>query len=280
MRYLFLLLILLLTACGKNEPKKNAILNTLPSPYPTAELLIAPQEMATPTKWLSPLSATTMAIYGPRLTEIAVLPPVTNPIKIDGVTYGLYGKDVTWSAGTDGETTSIGYFVPSGNYRAVNNMLVRDQINIYSPDTIWEDSGYEYAADSRHHLVEAGDSFDIYVPFGWYIKVAPQSVFTLSPLWSTYSASTPESKDPSIIHRPTNIYSPTPGPKTSTSSGKCLNIKGNVNSSGERIYHCPHWRDYDKTNMNLDEGDTYFCSETEAKAAGFRAAEYTHGICY
>lgn len=276
-RYLFLLLIFL-TACGTG-PKRDPILNTLPTPFPTAELLIAPPEMATPTKWLSPLSATTMAIYGPRLTEIAVMPPVTNPIRIDGVTYGLYGKDVTWSLGTDGEITSIGYFIPSGNYRAVNNRAFRDQINVYSPVTVWED-GYEYAADGHPYPVMPNETIDIYVPFGWYVKVVPPTDFTLTPLRTSYSASTPVPKDPSAIHMPKNIYSPTPKPDRSKgiTSSSC-SIKGNVNSNGERIYHCQGWRDYNKTDMNPAEGDTWFCSVADAKAAGFRAAEYPHGIC-
>ena len=59
----------------------------------------------------------------------------------------------------------------------------------------------------------------------------------------------------------------------------CMNIKGNVNSSGEKIYHCPRWRDYDRIEMIESEGDRWFCTEAEAKAAGFRAPLYTHGAC-
>lgn len=48
-------------------------------------------------------------------------------------------------------------------------------------------------------------------------------------------------------------------------------IKGNVNSSGDKIYHAPGFRDYDKTDIKLEEGDRWFCTEEEARAAGFRA---------
>ena len=65
LQYLALFALIILTACGTG-PKKDAILNTLPTPFPTAELLIAPPEMATPTKWLSPLSATTKALIEER----------------------------------------------------------------------------------------------------------------------------------------------------------------------------------------------------------------------
>ena len=274
MRYLFLLLILLLTACGTGS-KKNVIPNTLPTPFPTAEFLIAPPEMATPTKWLSPLSATTRAIYAPRLTEAAVLPAVTNPIHIDGATYGLYGKDVTLNAGTDGATTFIGYFVPSGNYRAVSNRTFSDQINVYSSATVFE-NGYEYAADGKACLIEPGGSTNITVPFGYYVKVVPPADIDLSPIsrGTAGIASTPEPQPQNIINQ-TAIRSSL----GVSSSGVSCTIKGNVNSNGECIYHCPNWRDYDKTDMIPAEGDTWFCTEAEAKAAGFRAARYAHGIC-
>jgi hypothetical protein len=49
------------------------------------------------------------------------------------------------------------------------------------------------------------------------------------------------------------------------------NIKGNVNSKKDHIYHIPGWRDYNKTNVKPEEGDRWFCTEAEAVAAGFRA---------
>lgn len=49
-------------------------------------------------------------------------------------------------------------------------------------------------------------------------------------------------------------------------------IKGNINAKGERIYHRPGQRDYDATKINVKKGEAWFCSEVEAKAAGFRAA--------
>lgn len=50
-------------------------------------------------------------------------------------------------------------------------------------------------------------------------------------------------------------------------------IKGNVNSKGELIYHAPGWRDYERTDVKPEEGDRWFCTEDEARAAGFRAPE-------
>lgn len=49
-------------------------------------------------------------------------------------------------------------------------------------------------------------------------------------------------------------------------------IKGNINRQGERIYHSP-WNDrfYERTRIDEDKGERWFCSEREAVEAGFRA---------
>ena len=50
-------------------------------------------------------------------------------------------------------------------------------------------------------------------------------------------------------------------------------IKGNISSSGERIYHVPGQRYYDKTLINEHQGERWFCTEQEAMAAGWRKAK-------
>jgi hypothetical protein len=49
-------------------------------------------------------------------------------------------------------------------------------------------------------------------------------------------------------------------------------IKGNVNGKGERIYHDPGDRDYERVVMDLTKGKRWFCSDAEAEAAGWRRA--------
>ena len=54
--------------------------------------------------------------------------------------------------------------------------------------------------------------------------------------------------------------------------GNC-NIKGNIShNSGKRIYHMPGDRDYERTRISTSRGERYFCSEAEARAAGWRRA--------
>jgi hypothetical protein len=53
-------------------------------------------------------------------------------------------------------------------------------------------------------------------------------------------------------------------------AGDCR-IKGNINSEGERIYHAPGMRSYGPTRIDEARGERWFCSEQEARAAGWRA---------
>ena len=49
-------------------------------------------------------------------------------------------------------------------------------------------------------------------------------------------------------------------------------IKGNINQRGDRIYHLPGSDSYDITVIDERSGERWFCSEAEARAAGWRAA--------
>jgi len=53
--------------------------------------------------------------------------------------------------------------------------------------------------------------------------------------------------------------------------GQNCPIKGNVSiSSGERIYHLPGQEYYASTTIRPEHGERWFCSEAEARAAGWR----------
>ena len=51
-----------------------------------------------------------------------------------------------------------------------------------------------------------------------------------------------------------------PGPER-----QCL-IKGNIRQSGERIYHVPGQRFYERTVIAAAKGERWFCTEEEARA--------------
>lgn len=59
--------------------------------------------------------------------------------------------------------------------------------------------------------------------------------------------------------------------KTAQAPGDGCTIKGNI-SGGVRIYHMPGQAFYDATRISTARGEHWFCSVTEAQAAGWRAA--------
>ena len=62
------------------------------------------------------------------------------------------------------------------------------------------------------------------------------------------------------------------GTRTTTrqeSSGRCT-IKGNIGKNGTRIYHVRGGRYYEQTRINTSKGERWFCTEGEARAAGWR----------
>ena len=53
--------------------------------------------------------------------------------------------------------------------------------------------------------------------------------------------------------------------------GAGCNIKGNVSiETGERIYHVPGQKYYHDTRIVSEYGERWFCSESEARRAGWR----------
>ncbi|MCJ2129258.1 thermonuclease family protein [Methylobacterium sp. E-045] len=65
------------------------------------------------------------------------------------------------------------------------------------------------------------------------------------------------------------IPTPTP-PQPASKAGGCA-IKGNISRKGEKVFHVPGSRDYDWTRISERDGERVFCTEDEAKAAGWRA---------
>lgn len=51
----------------------------------------------------------------------------------------------------------------------------------------------------------------------------------------------------------------------------CL-LKGNISSNGERIFHQPGQQYYARTRISVARGERWFCSDSDALAAGWRRA--------
>ena len=65
--------------------------------------------------------------------------------------------------------------------------------------------------------------------------------------------------------------SPSPTIKIQEILNGC-DIKGNIGTSGEKIYHLPGCGSYAKTQIDEKRGERWFCSEKEAQEAGWRKA--------
>ena len=61
--------------------------------------------------------------------------------------------------------------------------------------------------------------------------------------------------------------------KSDTPDSPSCTIKGNINGRGEHIYHMPGQKYYAATQIKPSSGERWFCSEAQARAAGWRAAK-------
>ena len=53
--------------------------------------------------------------------------------------------------------------------------------------------------------------------------------------------------------------------------GSGCNVKGNISlNTGERIYHVPGQKYYSETRISPQHGERWFCSEADARRAGWR----------
>lgn len=58
----------------------------------------------------------------------------------------------------------------------------------------------------------------------------------------------------------------------SASDGSSCTVKGNISRDGTRIYHVPGQEFYSRTRISPSKGERWFCSELEARRAGWRKA--------
>lgn len=69
------------------------------------------------------------------------------------------------------------------------------------------------------------------------------------------------------------VQSSTNSSLTTLNSSSGCKIKGNISSSGEKIYHVPGGKYYDKTSIDENKGERWFCTEEQAQTAGWRASK-------
>jgi micrococcal nuclease len=106
---------------------------------------------------------------------------------------------------------------------------------------------------TKAHPGSAGCAFFIELPAAW-ISAA---IFS--------AAATPRSASSTLT--------PSAAVTAETPAADC-DIKGNISpETGEHIYHLPGQKYYAKTRISPGKGERWFCSEAEARAAGWRRAK-------
>lgn len=73
------------------------------------------------------------------------------------------------------------------------------------------------------------------------------------------------------VQRPAEFRKSGPTPPAAQTATNCV-IKGNISSKGTRIYHMPGQEHYGRTRINTGKGERWFCTEADARAAGWRRA--------
>lgn len=93
-------------------------------------------------------------------------------------------------------------------------------------------------------------------------------------LWSSCAAAAAVPPAPvapaPVAPAPTPAPATTPAPAPATT--ECI-IKGNIADDGEKIYHVPGQQYYDVTKISVHKGERWFCTEQEARDAGWRKAK-------
>jgi micrococcal nuclease len=84
-------------------------------------------------------------------------------------------------------------------------------------------------------------------------------------IWSVENYATDRGDDPSVVEEKNSLSA---GSQEQESLEEECNIKGNINSKGQKIYHVPGGRYYAQTKP-----EQWFCNEEEAQAAGFRKSK-------
>ena len=54
---------------------------------------------------------------------------------------------------------------------------------------------------------------------------------------------------------------------------RVAHLKGNIGGDCDRVYHAPGGQYYDRTQIDTSRGERWFCSESEARAAGWRRSK-------
>lgn len=192
---------------------------------------------------------------------------------IDGDTIEIEGGEMVRYIGIDTPETvdprkpvqCFGVEASHKNKELVDGKMARLEKDITERDKYNRLLRYVWVGDIfvNLELVKQGFAFSYTYPpdvkyQDLFVKAQEEAREARQGLWNSCPAQTPAQAE-------------TPALQENYSGGSCL-IKGNISSSGEKIYHLPGCGSYEKTRIDEARGEKWFCSESSALAAGWRKA--------
>ena len=198
---------------------------------------------------------------------------------VDGDTIEIEGGEKVRYIGIDTPETvdprkpvqCFGVEASKKNKELVEGKMVRLEKDITDRDKYNRLLRYIYVGDTfiNLELVKQGFAYSYSYPpdikhQDQFVKAQQEAREANRGLWSACSA------DPRVNTSATPQAS-SPVSTAQNSSSSCT-IKGNISTSGEKIYHLPGCGSYAKTQIDESHGERWFCTESEAQAAGWRKA--------
>ncbi len=196
---------------------------------------------------------------------------------VDGDTIEIEGGEKVRYIGIDTPETvdprkpvqCFGVEASKKNKELVEGKMVRLEKDVTDRDKYNRLLRYIYVGDTfiNLELVKQGFAYSYSYPpdikyQDQFVKAQQEAREAKRGLWNACSA------DPRV--------NPSATPQASSQApaaqnGSCV-IKGNISTSGEKIYHLPGCGSYAKTQIDESRGERWFCSEAEAQAARWRRA--------
>lgn len=244
----------------------TACTDTADAPTPTRTA--PPSLRATATASPSPAASVRPELTPARVTR--VIDGDTIEVEIDGTTYDVryIGIDTPETVHPDKPVQCFGPEASARNKELVEGQMVGLEKDVSETDRFGRLLRYVWVGDEMVNAALVRDGYAQVSTFppdvrhqDLFLQLQREAREAGRGLWGAVCAST----------------SPTPGaggPGTCDFSGTGEPvIKGNISSSGERIYHVPGGQYYDKTVINESAGERWFCTEQEAIDAGWRRSK-------
>lgn len=183
-----------------------------------------------------------------------------------GASYGLDATNYNKSIVEDKIVILIKDKSETDRYDRLLRFVIVDNtfVNLQMVKAGWSTSGSWPPDTSCDETFYSGEQTAKMNQTGIWNNIAPSTpkLLNITPMSSIEPSQTVEAASP-------NASSQTCPNGCNYSSNNC-EIKGNINSSGEKIFHIPGSGSYEKTVISPEKGELWFCTEGDAIANGWR----------